>query len=88
MCPAECALTALRPAPARRQPETLPFTGTTGLLQPGASELVQLDLSAHDLAVWDDEGGAGWLPATGEYVAHVGASSRDLRLDASFEVVA
>ena len=76
------------PASAGEPPLVLRAFGRTGLLQPGASELVQLDLSAHDLAVWDDEGGAGWLPATGEYVAHVGASSRDLRLDASFEVVA
>ena len=68
-------------------PLVLRAFGRTGLLQPGASELVQLDLSAHDLAVWDERG-AGWLPATGEYVAHVGASSRDLRLGASFEVVA
>ena len=63
-----------------------PQPGQAGLLQPGASELVPLSLSAHDLAIWD-EAGAGWVPAAGEFVAHVGASSRDLRLEASFEVV-
>ena len=76
------------PATAGEPPLVLRSFGRTGLLQPGASELVQLDLSAHDLAIWDEGVARSWVPAIGEYVAHVGASSRDLRLDASFEVVA
>lgn len=60
----------------------------TRVLLPGQSEVVELSLSAlSDLSVWSgrvDEPSGGWSVIGGEFEALVGASSRDLRLSASF----
>jgi beta-glucosidase len=48
----------------------------TRLLQPGAAEEVAFALTARDVSTWRE----GWRRAHGEFVVHVGASSRDLRV--------
>ena len=69
---------------AGEPPIALRTFGRTGLLQPGASEELQLNVSANDLSVWK----GAWAPVAGTFVVHIGASSRDIRLDASFAVTA
>ena len=71
------------PAAAGEPPLLLRGFARTSLLAPGGSEEVPLRLAARDLSVWK---GGEWVLARGRYVAHVGSSSRDLRLERSFEV--
>jgi len=56
----------------------------TAKLRPGASETVTLSLPARALSIWNVEAHQ-WTPVAGSFGAHVGASSRDLRLSATFE---
>lgn len=55
----------------------------TRLLQPGETERVDLTIDFRSLASFDGE---AWLVERGEYEVRVGASSRDIRLRASFLV--
>ncbi len=54
-------------------------------LEPGESRTVRFSLTRRDCSYWSDRAG-GWVCEPGVFVAHVGASSRDLPLRASFEV--
>lgn len=58
-------------------------------LASGESREVEISIDpygpAHPLARWD-EGGHTWRTIGGEYTVHIGASSRDLRLSATFVV--
>lgn len=54
-------------------------------LQPGESITVELHLTGKDFAQWDPVV-SGWVVNTGEFDVLVGASSRDLRLQATFHV--
>jgi len=51
----------------------------------GASSSVNFGLSNRDLSIWDVKS-KGWKVFSGNFVAHVGASSRDLRLQGTFNV--
>ena len=55
-------------------------------LRSGESTRVELRLSLRDLA-WFDAARMGWRAEAGAYTLQVGASSRDLRLEAAFELV-
>lgn len=57
----------------------------TALLAPGHSETVQFALRADELASFDDKRSA-WVAERGAYTVSVGASSRDIRATASFEL--
>lgn len=57
----------------------------TGLLAPGASERLEIALTADDLASYDDERSA-WVADAGTYRVHLGASSKDIRATATFEL--
>jgi len=51
----------------------------------GSSATVKFGLSERALSIWNT-GARNWQKITGEFVAYVGASSRDVRLKASFTV--
>lgn len=55
------------------------------LLDPGEQRAISLSLEPGDLACWDVNG-KKWQVADGNYRIHVGRSSRDLPLSASFDV--
>lgn len=55
------------------------------MVQPGASADVEFALKRRDLSVWDVSAQA-WKIESGEYVFFVGASSRDLRAQATLTV--
>jgi beta-glucosidase len=54
-------------------------------LQPGERQEVTLHVDARQLSYWSVETG-GWVRANGERTVYVGASSRDMKLQASIEV--
>jgi beta-glucosidase len=55
----------------------------TGLLQPGESQRLTFELDAHSLAsFWS--GISAWVADKGAYQVRVGASSKDIRLEATF----
>ncbi|KAJ3102262.1 hypothetical protein HDU96_009707 [Phlyctochytrium bullatum] len=56
-------------------------------LEPGASRVVKFVLGYHELKSWGIVEARGWAVVPGRYGVSVGASSRDIRLEASFEVV-
>lgn len=56
----------------------------TGLLQPGASETLTMQLSPKDLASFDPAQHA-WVVEAGTYTVRIGASVTDIRLEATFE---
>ena len=58
----------------------------TRLLAPGAVETVRFVLHDRDCSVWDVTQRM-WEPVTGTFGVHVGTSSRDLRLQGSFDLV-
>ncbi|MBN1974983.1 MAG: glycoside hydrolase family 3 C-terminal domain-containing protein [Sedimentisphaerales bacterium] len=63
--------------------EELAAFGKTKLLQPGASETLNFDLNARDLASFDTAS-SSWIAENGNYVVKVGASSRNIKGTASF----
>lgn len=54
-------------------------------LMAGETKTVTMEIPVRDLAYWD-AGAEGWIVEPIEYKVHVGASSRDLPLEASFTV--
>lgn len=52
-------------------------------LEPGESAAVELPLTARDLSVWDVRN-QRWTLDAGDYTVSIGASSRDIRLSATF----
>jgi beta-glucosidase len=76
---------AALPAAAGEPPRRL--VGWTKLeLRPGETRAVSLSIPARQLAIWDIAS-HGWKVVPGRYTLSVGASSRDLRLQASVESV-
>lgn len=71
------------PDSLKTAPELRAFA-KTGLLQPGASQLIRLTLGIRDLVAFD-EGLDAWVAPAGTYEVRVGASSRDIRQQASFK---
>jgi len=57
----------------------------TGLLAPGETQTITFDIDARDLASFDTAS-SSWIAEAGEYRAMIGASSRDIRQEASFIV--
>jgi beta-glucosidase len=57
----------------------------TGLLQPGETEELTLNIPVADLRYWD-EGKSAWALEAGTYNIQVGASSRDIRQTADIEL--
>ena len=57
----------------------------TGLLEPGETETVTFILDSRSLASFYTESSA-WIVEPGEYSVQAGASSRDIRQQASFNV--
>jgi beta-glucosidase len=57
----------------------------TALLQPGEVETIKFTLNKMDLASFDADRSM-WIAEPGTYQIHIGASSKDFRLDKSFEV--
>jgi len=56
----------------------------TTKLAPRASERLTFRLSPRELSTWSTDEHQ-WVPASGTFKAHLGASSRDLRLTSNFE---
>jgi len=54
-------------------------------LQPGERKDVTIHIDARQLSYWSTEAN-GWVRSAGERTVYVGASSRDIRLEASIEV--
>ena len=91
----EVAQLYLRFPAAAQQPDlVLRAFAKTALLGPGDEALLCFGLAPRDLSVWDEaapdvHGGArpgAWRLARGEFGVRVGASSRDIRLEATVEV--
>jgi beta-glucosidase len=73
------------PSSAGEPPQQLKGFNKTALLAPGASVRVTLTLTHRDFSVWDATAHA-WSVAKGVHHVGVGASSRDIRLEATVEM--
>lgn len=57
----------------------------TRLLKPGEAQQLTMELNSHDLAsFWS--GRSAWIADKGTYNVRIGASSKDIRLEASFDL--
>ena len=56
----------------------------TGVLQPGQLTSTRFALTRRDLSAWQTH--VGWQLVSGTYTLHIGASSRDVRLQCNVEV--
>lgn len=65
--------------------EELRAFAKTGLLQPGQSETISLTIDATALASYDSDATA-WIADAGNYTVSIGASSEDIKQQASFTV--
>lgn len=65
--------------------EELVAFGKTGLLQPGETQTLGFEIKPVDLASYD-EGISSWLAESGNYEIKIGASSKDIRQTASFQL--
>ena len=68
----------------KRQGELRAFA-KTGLLRPGQSQTLTFNLRAADLASFEPAS-SSWVAEAGTYAVRVGASSRDIKQTADFEV--
>ncbi|KAA6330015.1 Thermostable beta-glucosidase B, partial [termite gut metagenome] len=59
--------------------------GKTNLLEPGESQVLSFELTNKDIASFDENQSA-WITETGKYEVRIGASSRDIKLKAAFNV--
>jgi beta-glucosidase len=57
----------------------------TRLLQPGESQALSFEISLRDLSSFDSAS-SSWVAEAGKYEIRVGASSRNIRQTASFEL--
>jgi beta-glucosidase len=57
----------------------------TGLLKPGEVQTISFTLDSRSLASFDT-GSSSWIADAGNYTVKIGASSKDIRLNASFTV--
>jgi beta-glucosidase len=57
----------------------------TRLLEPGESQVLEFDLNPRSLASFDTDS-SSWVAEAGEYEVRIGASSRDIRQTASFNL--
>ncbi len=57
----------------------------TQLLQPGESQTLRFDIRARDFASFDPVA-SSWIAEAGKYEVRIGASSRDIRQKASFDL--
>jgi beta-glucosidase len=57
----------------------------TRLLQPGESQTLRFEISPRNLASFDPAS-SSWVAGAGKYAVKIGASSRDIRLTASFDL--
>jgi beta-glucosidase len=57
----------------------------TRLLNPGESQTIQFDMDARSLASFD-AASSSWIAEAGKYMVKVGASSRDIRQSAEFDL--
>jgi beta-glucosidase len=73
------------PAAAGEPPLQLKGFVKTTLLAKGASATVRFALSDRSFSTWDVASHA-WVVASGTFGVHVGASSRDIRLNATIAI--
>jgi beta-glucosidase len=73
------------PANAGEPPQQLKGFNKTAVLAPGASVRVMLALTPRDFSIWDVTSHA-WSVANGTHHVGVGASSRDIRLEAAVDL--
>lgn len=77
---------AVSPAIKQGRPiQELVSFAKTGLLAPGESQILTLQINGRDLC-WYDADSPGWVLEKGKYCLRIGASSRDIRCTASFNV--
>ena len=70
------------PAAANEPSKVLKGYAKTASLAAGESAKLELVVPAKDLNVWDNVAW-GWAAVVGDFGVHVGASSRDIRLNAT-----
>jgi beta-glucosidase len=79
-------LYAAKPNSAVDRPDQeLKAFAKTGILGPGASASLEMQIPVSELRYWD-ESQAGWVLEQGSYTVRIGASSRDIKLTEEVEI--
>ena len=65
--------------------EELVAFAKTSLLEPGQNETLHFELNPRDLASFDTDS-SSWVAESGQYTIKIGASSRDFKQTASFQL--
>ncbi|KAJ7114672.1 glycoside hydrolase family 3 protein [Mycena crocata] len=71
------------PLTAGEPPKILRGFDEVGPLKAGASQKVSMTINQREMSIWDTPS-QSWLRPPGTFTVHVGASSRDIRLNGSF----